>query len=295
MATRPNSTEATFMASALLYSQQSTKTKKKMHTTFRALQEHAKAKSYGRITPATVTARQLRNYITDRLAQVSIRTVENEATHLRHALRGAGREDLAEQLTRSDLKIPEATRIGSRKATDPAVLASAYERATADERIWIDLQRYGGMRQDEMIQSHKSISLMLADLERGASHVTIRDGTKGGKIRDTYVPHDYREPLRDALQRAQAVLSGRPYLVDAANGDAAARQVHRHYKKLGLDDGNSSHSLRASFAVHSYRAYLSQGLTERAALVNLSNDMGHGDGRGRWVYNNYLRGTLEAA
>ncbi|WP_185733878.1 integrase domain-containing protein [Burkholderia sp. Bp8986] len=281
------------MASALLHAQQSTKTKKKMHTTFRALQEHAKEKSYGRITPSSVTAKQLRNYITGRLATVSIRTVENEATHLRHALRGAGRVDLAEQLTRADLKIPKATRIGSRKATDPVVLAAAYQRATADERIWIDLQRYGGMRQDEMIQSHKSVTLMLADLERGASHVTIRDGTKGGKIRDTYIPHDYREPLRDALQRTQAILTGRKYLIDAKNGDAAARQVHRHYKKLGLEGGNSSHSLRASFAVHSYGSYLSQELTARVALANLANDMGHGDGRGRWVYNNYLRGTLE--
>jgi integrase len=283
-----------FMASALLHSQQATKTKKKMHTTFRSLQAHAKAKSYGKITPGTITAKQLRNFIAERLTQVSVRTVENAATHLRHALRGAGRADLAEQLTRADLKIPEATRIGSRQATDPAVLAAAYERATADERICIDLQRFAGMRQDEMIQSHKSVSLMLADLERGASHVTIRDGTKGGKLRDSYIPLDYRAPLLDALQRAQAVLAGRQYLVDAKNGEAAARQVQRHYEKLGLKGANSSHSLRASFAVHSYRSYQSQGLTERAALANLSNDLGHGDGRGRWVFNNYLRATLEA-
>lgn len=293
MATQPNSIEARFMASALLHSQQSTKTKKKMHTTFRTLQAHAKAKSYGRITPATVTAKQLRNYIMERLGQVSIRTVENEATHLRHALRGAGRADLAEQLTREDLRIPEGTRIGTRRETDAAVLANAYARASADEKIWIDLQRYGGLRQDEMIQSHKSVTMMLADLERGASHVVIRDGTKNGKIRDAYIPLDYRQPFRDALARAQTVLSGRQYLVDAKNGNAAARQVQRHYQKLGLAGANSSHSLRASFAVHSYGAYLAHGLTPRAALANLSNDLGHGDGRGRWVYNNYLRGTLE--
>lgn len=293
MATQPNSIQARFMASALLHSQQSTKTKEKMHTTFCALQAHAKARSYGRITPESVTAKQLRNFITDRLAKVSIRTVENEATHIRHALRGAGRADLAAQLTRADLQIPAATRIGTRKMTEPAVLASAYEKATADERIWIDLQRYGGMRQDEMIQSHKSVTMMLADLERGASHVTIRDGTKGGKIRDTYIPADYRGRLRNALERAQAVLAARQYLVDAPNGKAAARQVHRHYQKLGLSGANSSHSLRASFAVHSHGSYLAQGLSARVALANLSNDLGHGDGRGRWVYNNYLRGTLE--
>jgi hypothetical protein len=281
------------MSSALLHSQQSTKTKKKMHTTFNSLSAHAKTKSYGKITPATVTAKQLRNYIAERLAQVSVRTVENEATHLRHALKGAWRPDLAEQLTRADLQIPRATRIGKRKETDPAVLAAAYSRASADERIWIDLQRYGGMRQNEMIQSHKSFRMMLADLERGASHVTIRDGTKNGRIRDTFIPHDYREPLLDALQRAQAVLSERRrYLIDAPNGNAAARQVHRHYKKLGLAGANSSHSLRAGFAVHAFRAYQAQGLSKRDALVNLSNDLGHGDGRGRWVFNNYLRGTL---
>ena len=293
MTTRPNSTEAMFMASALLHSKQSTKTKKKMHTTFRAVQEHAKAKSYGRITPATVTAKQLRNYITERLAKISIRTVENEATHIRHALRGAGRSDLAKQLTREDLKIPKGTRIGSRKAIDPGVLAAALERATPEERVWIDLQRFAGMRQDEMTQSHKSMDLMLANLARGASHITIRDGTKGGKLRDSYIPPDYRQPLLEALLSAKAILAERRYLVDAPTGAAATRQVHRHYKRLGLEGGNSSHSLRAGFAVHSYQHYLSQELSKQAALANLSNDLGHGDGRGRWVFNNYLRGTLE--
>jgi hypothetical protein len=139
------------------------------------------------------------------------------------------------------------------------------------------------------------MDLMLADLGRGATHITIRDGTKGGKLRDSYIPPDYRQPLREALLAAKAILAERRYLIDAPTGAAATRLVHRHYQRLGLVGGNSSHSLRAAFAVHSYKHYVSQGLSARAALANLSNDMGHGDGRGRWVYNNYVRSTLEAA
>jgi hypothetical protein len=46
-------------------------------------------------------------------------------------------------------------------------------------------------------------------------------------------------------------MAGRQYLVDAKNGEAAARQVQRHYEKLGLKGVNSSHSLRASLTTRS--------------------------------------------
>ena len=34
-------------------------------------------------------------------------------------------------------------------------------------------------------------------------------------------------------------------------------------------------------------------MDDKTALSTLSRDLGHGDGRGRWVFNCYLRATLE--
>jgi hypothetical protein len=41
-----------------------------------------------------------------------------------------------------------------------------------------------------------------------------------------------------------------------------------------------------------YKHYLAVGCSEKVALARTSNDLGHGDGRGRWVFNNYIRNSL---
>ncbi|MBQ3300601.1 MAG: hypothetical protein IJH04_00345 [Eggerthellaceae bacterium] len=55
-----------------------------------------------------------------------------------------------------------------------------------------------------------------------------------------------------------------------------------------------THALRYTFAHDQYRLYRAEGSSHRETLAALSKDLGHGDGRGRWVKIVYLRG-MDAA
>src|ERR1700743_2679109 len=91
---KPRSIEAKFMAAAL-HKGAATLTRQKMQTTFLAFAVHAKERRYGAaVDPATVTEKQLRNYVSSRIeAGITPRTIQNEVSHLRRALRGAGRAE----------------------------------------------------------------------------------------------------------------------------------------------------------------------------------------------------------
>ncbi|SPX19995.1 DNA-binding prophage protein [Escherichia coli] len=61
---------------------------------------------------------------------------------------------------------------------------------------------------------------------------------------------------------------------------------------MGLTGKYSPHSLRYAWAqddIRRYlaqddiRRYLAQGFSEKEALAMVAMDLGHGDGRGRWV------------
>jgi hypothetical protein len=52
--------------------------------------------------------------------------------------------------------------------------------------------------------------------------------------------------------------------------------------------------LRYAFAQEQYRNYRKAGFSNREALALLSKDLGHGDGRGRYVKSVYLRGMDES-
>jgi hypothetical protein len=290
---RPRSIEAKFMAAAL-HKGAATLTRQKMHTTFLAFAAHAKQRRYGPVDPATVTEKQLRNYVASRIeAGITPRTIQNEVSHLRRALRGAGRGEWADAVTNTQLGVPSGTRIGTGRVVDAHVLAQALARAPADTRTWIQLERCLGLRREEMIESHRSLKQWEAALTRGQSFITVRHGTKGGRVRDTFIPPLYRERALTAVRAALEVMAGRRYLVDAPTDRAAKQQVHGRFAALGLKGEDSGHALRRAFCQDNYEHYLGEGHSVKEALALCSRDLGHGEGRGRWIWNNYLRATYE--
>ncbi|WP_176314797.1 integrase domain-containing protein [Burkholderia vietnamiensis] len=290
---QPRSIAAKFMAAAL-HKGAATLTKQKMRTTFVAFAAHAKQARYGSVDPTTVTEKQLRHYVAARIAaEIGARTIQNEVSHLRRALRGVGRGAWADALTNAELGVPAGTRIGTGRVVDEGTLALALARAAPDTRAWIQLERCLGLRREEMIESHKSLKQWEVALARGQSFITIREGTKGGRIRDTYLPAPYRERALAAVRAALEAQAGHRYLVNAPTALAAKRQVSRRFSALGLEGENSGHALRRAFCRDQYEYYLSDGYSTKDALSMCSRDLGHGEGRGRWVWNNYLRATYE--
>lgn len=291
---KSDSFQAKFMKAALASKGAATLTKVKMTTTFKNLERCAKKNRWGNVGPDTLTFKQLGGFVMFRLDEgIGARSLQNDMSIIRRALEGAGREEFAQKTCSNlELGVPSGTRIGDGKVVDPEVLASALEKAAANTKALIQLSRYLGLREREAVMSGDSVNEWELALSQGRP-ITIRHGTKGGRLRSVMVAPGILDKALEGVRAAQEVLRHQEYLVVSKNLKAAVEQHSDRLAKLGLKGEDSCHSLRRAFAMDQYNHYLAMGCSEKVALSNTSNDLGHGDGRGRWVYNNYLRKTLE--
>lgn len=115
-----------------------------------------------------------------------------------------------------------------------------------------------------------------------ASHTKFLTGS-GGKVRTTHLPNPALAlaTVREALQ------------VPGTQGRLAQgkrlKQAEAWYRNAMHRLGVQGHSLRYAFARERVEAYLDAGIPMAEALARTSMDLGHGDGRGRWVKMIYLR------
>lgn len=291
---KSDSLEAKFSKAALTNNRAATLTKVRMQTTFRALQAHAKRARWGSaVEPANLSLKQLKGYAQARLESgISARVVQNEMSHIRRALEGVGRMDFAQDVcSNKALEIPSATRIGTGKVVDEQVLQAAIKAARDDTAALICLSRYLGLREREAVSSAQSLREWDRALTAGQP-LTVRDGTKGGRARSVCIRPEGIPAAHAAVKAALAVVGEQKHLVVSKSLKAAIEQHSDRMAKVGLKGENSCHSLRRAFAMDQYKYYLSQGCSQKVALARTSNDLGHGDGRGRWVFNNYIRNSL---
>ena len=151
------------------------------------------------------------------------------------------------------------------------------------------------MRQRELVRCGPSLQQWERQLRTGQS-ISLHDGSKGGKSRQIFIPPERRDNALRAVQALAELSNAQDGKVVASKTlESACRLVSAQFAKLGLSAENSGHSLRRSFAMDQFKHYMSEGYSQKEALGMASIDLGHGDSRGRWVYNNYLRGTLEGA
>lgn len=288
-----DSTTAKFMKAALVDKGAATLTKTRMQTTFKALEAFGKQQRWGSVDPASLTVKQLKGFVAARIEEgIGARSIQNEMSHVRRALEGVGRAEFAQDVcSNKELGVPSGTRIGSGKVVEPEVLQRALEQAPADTKALIELSRSLGLREREAIQSANSLREWRQALSQGQA-IIVRDGTKGGRVRYVVVAPGGQERALGAVKAAQAVLEKQKQLVVSKSLKAAVEQHSDRLAKLGLKGENSCHSLRRAFAMDQYKHYLAVGCSQKAALSRTSNDLGHGDGRGRWVFNNYIRNSL---
>ncbi|TQK01263.1 integrase domain-containing protein [Herbaspirillum sp. SJZ107] len=290
---RNDSIQTKFSKAALWQKGAAIRTKVRMNSTWNAVADCAKVQRWGDVEPATITLKQLKGYVTYRIAQgISARSIQNEMSHIRRSLEGAGRTDFTpETCPNSKLGVPSGTRIGVGKVVDPEVLRYALQRALPDTKALIELSRFLGLRELEAVMSVSSLNKWERDLAEGQP-IIVRDGTKGGRARSVVVAPEGLDNALAAVRAAQAVLQKQGYLVVSKSLKAALEQHSDRLAKLGLKGENSCHSLRRAFAMDQYKHYLAEGCSEKIALSRTSNDLGHGDGRGRWVFNNYIKNSL---
>ncbi|MFA7270803.1 MAG: integrase domain-containing protein [Sterolibacterium sp.] len=223
----------------------------------------------------------------------SIRSIQNDLAHIRAGLRAVGREQFAKsaQISNKSLGASGASRDGTHKA----LTAEQYLKALADARernsgvaAAMELQRELGLRAREAVQSVQSLERWEKSLLRGES-IRVIHGTKGGHPRDTGPINHERalKAVRDALEVAR-INGGQ--IIQSRSLQGAMRAYGRHLKALGLTEEFASHALRCTYAQDRFLQHLeATGGDRREALAETSLDLGHGDGRGTYVKQVYLR------
>jgi site-specific recombinase XerD len=290
------STQAQFMQASLKLKKGSALTRKALHGTFSTLESIAKKGGWNELTPETITANQFRKYVAVRKSQgIGNRTIQNEASHIRRAIDGAGRHiDAANIFSNKNLEVPSATRIGEGLAIPVDMYMQALDAAGLTVQALMRLQHSLGLRMEEAISSIGSLRSWNRVLDNGSWDLTISEGTKGGKIRTVHIHAEIRQSVVDAVRGALSVTaSGKHHFYPSAKNVESAKTLYgEELARLGLKDQYSSHSLRRAFAVIDYQLYLGKGYEEKASLSRVSQDLGHGDKRGRYVWNNYIKNSI---
>ncbi len=274
-----------------------TRTRSGIYRFCNRFEKFALSQNWHNITPSSITVKQVRKFVQHRvMQQANPRTIQNEVSLLRRSIIGAGRGTLLTKALFSSarLGVPAGSRIGKGKAVDRELLEQARPNLQSQFMAGVDLQLELGLRMNEVIMCDSQLPVWLLELtEKGASFVTVSKGTKGGKMRDIAILPSHRERCVKAIRTALTLTNqGKDFLIQSKTLRGACEKYRAHLSKVNLRGENSSHSLRRAFAVRQYHVYLSDGHSEQETLRKLSRDLGHGDGRGRWVFNNYLRNSL---
>lgn len=152
----------------------------------------------------------------------------------------------------------------------------------------LELSRLMGLRSQEAVQCAQSLRTWKQALDRGESRLTVVFGTKGGRPRETIILDV--GAAKKALENALAVAEQRNgKLIDRPDLKTAMKYWHGQASRIGLTGAYSPHSLRYAWAQDAICYYLAQGFSEKEALALTAMDLGHGDGRGRYVAQVYGR------
>jgi hypothetical protein len=263
-------------------------------TAFNALGKTAKKCRWPRnLSPLTLTPNQLNQHVRIRAKQVSGGQVKNEMGPIRITLKLVGRWNTFAHLTNEKLEIPKRSRIGKGRPTNPVKLAEAIAKAGWRTLPLILIALAFGLRSMELVEANASLFEWKYCLMNGLP-VRVQAGAKNNRERFVFIPPDAVSAALHAIELGIALVKKQGRLVKSVNPAAASQQFRARLRAVGLWQENSPHSLRRSFIMKNYNYYLSAGMGEDAALSACSADLGHGEERGRWVYNNYLRAELKS-
>jgi hypothetical protein len=275
-------------------------TRRNGQITFKRLDDFTEKMGWKNVLPETITPKQVRLFLEFRSTIICKRGVQNEASHLRRAISGSGRQigkikDPNNNWSTQRLGVQKASRIGGKAAMTLDYYAQ--NKFKLDENIisLMELQENIGLRRQEAIMAGPSLCQWMKEIQKSIDRGTgaflvIRDGCKGGKMRSCWIFPINLKPTLKCISSAFEIYKKHGNILQSKNLKSAKSLYESKLRKAGFFGSNSSHSLRRLFAQRQIVLYRESGLSEAEALARLANDLGHGDGRGRWVLNNYLLG-----
>ena len=242
---------------------------------------------------AQIKDKHIGRFVQDQLARgLSKRTIQNQMSSIRSALRGAGRERYADgpTINNEKLGIDGASRIGTKTAMpddDFARLLSAAHKEDHGVAICLELQRHLGLREKEALMCVASLPVWQMQLLEGRQ-IHITHGTKGGRVRWCFAAD--RMAALVAVDKAISIaMSQDGKLVCKDNLKAALSRYSYVCTKIGMTGIRASHSLRYAFARDHLSELALAGVSQKESRGVVSQYLGHGDGRGRWVASVYGR------
>lgn len=249
----------------------------------------------------SLKVRYVENYITFRKAQkISHRTLQNEMSVLRGIFSAAGKHRLAdpnnERLSNKALGISGVNRDGTKTALTREEFSKAFSEVEQQDRGVAATMRLAfvfGLRTKEAVEACKSLSTWKRAVVNGDKSVRVVFGTKGGRPRDTTII-DRDEALRAIIYAEKSASERNGKLIDKPGIHQAINRYRYFVRKAGLIGEKAPHSMRYNFARELSIFHKAQGFNEKEVMAMISMDLGHGDGRGRYIRQVYYRRTDES-
>lgn len=247
-------------------------------------------------TVLQVKVKHIEMYIAFRLSKgISRRTLQNEMAAIRKVLKEAGREDFVghERLSNKALGLAGESRAGSKHAISTEKYNEALRAALSRDKgvaSALMLARNIGLRSEEAVQSVKSLSTWSTGLADERNSIQVVFGTKGGRPRFVHIHESMRADVIRSINfalRVSEINGGK--LINKPSLKSAMNRFHNQARAIGLKGKDSPHSLRYAFASGQLKAYEVMGLSHDEALAAVACDLGHGDGRGRYVERVYTQ------
>jgi integrase len=243
----------------------------------------------------SLKARYIESYMEYRKSlHLSNRTLQNEMSVIRGILSEAGKHRLAdpknERLNNQALGISGVNRDGTKTALTREEFSKAFEKVEKQDRGVAATMRLAyvfGLRTKEAVEACKSLSTWKRAVENNDKSIRVVFGTKGGRPRDTTIID--RDDAQRAIAYAQNEIKESGNMIDKPGIHQAINRYRYFVRKAGLNGEKAPHSMRYNFAKELADFHKSEGFNEKEVMAMVSMDLGHGDGRGRYVRQVYYR------
>lgn len=248
----------------------------------------------------SIKTRHFSGYLLSRKEQgISQRTICNERAALRGVFGSLGKQALADPdnplLSNKTLGLESSSRDGTKIPLSAEEFRKAFAEIELKDRgvaATMQLAYVLGLRTKEAVESCKSITTWKRALETGQNSVRVVFGTKGGRPRDTIIID--RVALKHAINYAEKVMGkNNGKLIDKPDVRKAIDRYRYHVRRVGLVGEKAPHSMRYHFSQQAKQFYEGKGFSEKEIYAQVSMDLGHGDGRGRYVKQVYFKGLPE--
>ncbi|EBU4836355.1 DNA-binding protein [Salmonella enterica] len=249
----------------------------------------------------SIKTRHFSGYLLSRKEKgISDRTVRNERAALRGIFSSIGKRALADPdnplLSNKALGLEKSSRDGTKSPLTADEFRQAFvevEKKDKGGAATMLLAHTLGLRTKETVESCKSISTWKKALETGQDSVRVVFGTKGGRPRDTVILD--RDALKYAISYAEKVIQeNNGKLIDKPDIRKVIDKYRYHVRRVGLTGKKAPHSMRYQFSQEARKFYEKKGFSEKEIYAQVSMDLGHGDGRGKYVKQVYFKnGTDE--